>query len=56
MYLPSGMRIVSLSSSCSLCLVPLSRMIGAFLCNDLTMNFSSELMMVYLITTHFVSF
>ena len=34
----------------------LRRMIGAFQCNDLTMYFPSGLMMVYLITTHFVSF
>ena len=53
MYLPSGMMIVSLSSYCY---VPLSRVIGAFSCKDLTMSFSSELMMVHLITTHFVSF
>ena len=29
---------------------------GAFSCKDLTMNFSSEEVMVYLVTTHFVSF
>ena len=46
MYLPSGMMIVILII---LCYVPLRGVNGAFSCKDVTMYFSSEEMMVYLI-------
>ena len=46
MYLPSGMMIVILII---LCYVPLRWVNGAFSCKDVTMYFSSEEMMVYLI-------
>ena len=46
MYLPAGMMIVILII---LCYVPLRWVNGAFSCKDVTMYFSSEEMMVYLI-------